>query len=518
MMTLEFRGATHNIRDHGAAGDGVTLETGAIQAAIDACAATGGAVVMPPGRYLSGTLFMRSNVTLHLCRGATLLGSTDLKDFPPVRPALRAFVDNYSDKSLIYGENLENIGIGGEGVIDGQGGLYERKIRPLDVRPMILRFVTCRRLRVENVTLQHSPIFLQWYLGCEELWVQGVRGFNHCNFQNDFLTFDGCRNVIVRDCIGDSDDDGITLKSSSDRACENIAISNCNISTICNALKFGTESSGGFRNISVNNLVVRQTVQEDFRQTHKPGLAGIAISVVDGAELDGVTISNVVMRGCYTPFYLRLADRGRPYTEGMAKPPVGSLRNVNISNVIAVGAEQFASSITGIPGHPVENVSLSNVNITCRGGGPREDREIEVPELIHRYPDCHKFGKLPAYGFFCRHVRGLRLDNVQLNTQAPDARHGFYGEDIEDLGLDRVSFPATCGQPIRLKNVRRAAVRGCTVPGPVEAFVKVEGEHSCHVVVAENHLPQAGDHVETTADATSSTCPGAGVGDPFTAD
>ena len=312
--------------------------------------------------------------------------------------------------------------------------------------------------------------------------------------------------MIVQDCMGDSDDDGITLKSSSDRACENVAISNCIISTICNALKFGTESSGGFRNIAVSNLVVHQSVQENFRGTHRPGLAGIAMSCVDGAELDGVTISNVVMRGCYTPLYLRLGNRGRPYIEDMPKPPVGSFRNVNISNIVAVGAEEFASSISGIPGHPIENVSLSNIDITCRGGGPREDCNVDVPELIERYPDCHKFGRLPAYGFFCRHVRGLRFDNVRLNTQETDDRHGFYGEDLEDFTLDRVAFPRAPNAEarIRLKDVRRARVRGCTVQGPVDTLVKVEGAGSRDIVVTENHLPEASKTVYATEEVPCS--------------
>ena len=143
-MTVECRSAAIDARSHGATGDGTSLDTAAIQRAIDACASMGGTVFLPPGRYLSGTLFLRSDVTLHISKGATLLGSTNLQDFPPIRPALRSYADNYSDKSLIYGENLERIGITGEGIIDGQGASYERKITPLDVRPMILRFVTCQ--------------------------------------------------------------------------------------------------------------------------------------------------------------------------------------------------------------------------------------------------------------------------------------------------------------------------------------------------------------------------------------
>lgn len=505
-MTIEYCNSVCNVRDYGARGDGSTLETAAIQRAIDACAVAGGTVLLPPGRYLSGTLFMRSDVTLHISKGAILLGSTTIRDFPPIRPALRSYADNYSDKSLIYGENLERIAITGEGIIDGQGGLYERKISPLNLRPMILRFITCRGVCVENVTLQNSPMFLQWYLGCEQLRIRGVRGFNHCNYQNDFLDIDGCSEVIVQDCVGDSDDDGITLKSSSDRLCQNIAISNCVISTMCSALKFGTESNGGFRNIAVSNLVISRSEQDDFRQKHKPGLAGIALACVDGGQLDGVTVSNVAMRGCYTPLFLRLGNRGRPYMQDMPKLPVGSFRNVNINNILAVGAEEFASSITGIPGHPIENVSLSNINITCRGGGSGQDCTIDVPEKIERYPDCHKFGNLPAYGFFCRHVHGLTFDNVRVSTELPDGRHGFYGEDLEDFSFERVSFPggSNAAPPIKLKDARHALVRGCAVQAPVDTFMKVEGTKSNHIVVSGNNVRKVGKIVETTREVPRS--------------
>ena len=439
-----------DVRNAGAVGDGTTLETEAIQRAIDACAATGGTVVFPPGRYLSGTLFMRSHVTLHLCRGATLLGSPDVRHFPVMRTGLRCYADHYCERSLIHGESLEHVGISGEGIIDGQGGLYEQKARPTDIRPMVVRFSSCRGVRVEGITLQHSPNWLQRYFDCRDVWIRGVRGFNHANYQNDFLDIDSCRDVVVSDCIGDSDDDGITLKSGSDLPCENITITNCIIGSNSNAFKCGTESNGGFRNITVNNLVVRPAAKASV-YPYSP-LAALALMIVDGGVMENVSISNVVIDGAYTPIFVRLGHRGRPHTEGMEKPGIGRVRNVNISNVVTTGASLMASSITGISGHAIENVSLSNINITSRGGGPLEDCDIDVPEKDNGYPDCHKLGKLPAYGFFCRHVRGLHLDNVRLYTQTPDARHAFRGDDVTDLRLERLSYPQNpqAGKPVHL--------------------------------------------------------------------
>ena len=180
-----------------------------------------------------------------------------------------------------------------------------------------------------------------------------------------------------------------------------MVVANCVLSTACNALKLGTESNGGFENIAISNCTIYDT-----------RLAGIALEMVDGGVLDRVTISNIVMNGVATPIFIRLGDRARPFTEGGARPPVGKLRNVSIANVQAAGAGGVGCAIAGLPGHAIENVVLENLRLTFAGGGKRADARREIPENAEKYPEHSMFGTLPAYGFYCRHVKGLSLRNI----------------------------------------------------------------------------------------------------------
>jgi polygalacturonase len=404
----------------GASGDGKKIETAAIQAAIDACAkAGGGSVLLPRGTYRSGTLRLRSHVTLQLARGARLFGSTELGDYPPISPAMRSYTDNYTDKSLIYAEDAEDLGIEGPGVIDGEGAAFHG---PYKVRPYLMRFISCRDVSVREVTIQNSPMWVQHYLGCEAVRLTGLRVNSKVNANNDGIDIDSCRRVRISDCDISSGDDAIVLKSTSDRPCQDVAVSNCVLNSNCNAIKLGTESNGGFENISVSNCTVYDT-----------RLAGIALETVDGGVLDGVVVSNIVMRNVTCPIFVRLGDRGRPFREGGARPAVGALRDVLIQGVIARGAGKIGCSITGLPGHRVENVTLRDVRMEFAGGGVRADAEREVLEQAEKYPEHSMFGTLPAYALYCRHVSRLHLHNVSTSFRSPEERPALVFDDVRDL-------------------------------------------------------------------------------------
>jgi polygalacturonase len=470
-----------NVREFGAAGNGIALDTDAIQKAVDHCALRGGTVLLPAGTYLSGTVFLKSNITLHIADGAVLLGSTDPTDYPDTVAAIPSYNDDFFVQSLLYGESLENIAITGRGTIDGQGGAFpvttrERPERYRN-RPFILRLISSRNILVEDVTMRNSASWMQHYFGCENLIIRGIKVFNHANQNNDMIDIDGCRNVVITDVLGDTDDDGITLKSTSGLITENVTIANSVISSHVNAIKMGTESHGGFRNIVISNVVIKpSTMEETIYGVHK-GTGGISLMIVDGGILDGVTISNVRIDGPLVPIYIRLGDRGRTYKPGMERPPVGIVRNVSISDILATNIGNYGASITGLPGHPVENISLRNIRIHYEGGGTVEDAAREVPQMRDSYPEGTKFGRLPAYGLYIRHADTVSLDNVVVTYREDDMRPAFVAEDVRNLDMYgvRARGEDTVDGLIRFHNVRDGHVYASRPLSDVQTFIHVSG-------------------------------------------
>lgn len=441
-----------DVTQYDAIGDGAKLNTTCIQAAIDAVAADGGGeVVFPSGTFLTGTLYMKSGVHLHLLPGAVILGSGNLADYPITRCEYPSRTDNYTMRALIWGEGLRDIAITGYGVIDGQGALFRDNVATREEiraaseqyeqegryiphekyfnRPYLIRFISCRNVRVEGVTLQNSAMWMQHYLDCDFVTLRGLKVFNHVARNNDMIDIDGCGNVIISDCVGDTDDDALTLKSTGARATEHVVISNCILSSHCNAIKAGTESAGGFKDIVITNCVVRPSSAKEVISGRKEGLAGIALEIVDGGALERVAISNIVIEGTMSPLFMRLGNRARPPKPSDPKPPVGTFRDVSISNIIATGASMNGCPFSGIPDHPIENISLSNIRISFAGGGPADI--TDVPEVEDQYPECAMFGTLPAYGFFIRHAKNVCLCDVELTCDTADPRPPVVAIDVE---------------------------------------------------------------------------------------
>jgi polygalacturonase len=487
-----------DVRDFGAAGDGVTLDTKSIQAAINESAENGGGrVILPAGKYLSGTLFMKSNVTLEISEGAVLLGSTNIEDYPDTIPSFQSFNDAFLTQSLIYGDNLQNIAVVGRGTIDGQGSNFvvttREKPERYKKRPYVIRFIECENILIENLTMKNSAMWMQQYLACEFLTIRGINVFNHANQNNDMMDIDGCRNVIISDCFGDTDDDGITFKSTSGRISENIAVTNCVISSHVNAIKFGTESIGGFKNVSISNITIRPSAKETTIYGVSKGVGGLILELVDGGIMDGITISNIRIDGVQTPIFLRLGNRGRTIREGMPKTPAGSMKNISISDVIATGASDIGSSIHGIPGHMIENVSLNNINISYSGGGTLEDADRNMPEKEEDYPESYMFGKLPAYGFYIRHVKGISLNNIRLHYEGTEKRPAFILHNIENAELNGITakIDREASSFIKMESVKNSYVHGSKPIGNTKTFLHVIGSGSKNINLSNNFYSDA---------------------------
>lgn len=486
-----------NVRDRGATGNGTAKDTAALQATIDACAAAGGGtVVFPAGTYLSGTLVLKSRVTLWLQAGAVLLGSTRLEDYPAIIPAFRSYTDvNYVERSLLYAERVQDVGIFGQGTINGQGGAAAFKLpsgrEHYKQRPYLIRMIESQRISVRDITLLDSPMWVQHYLACDDLVIDGITVHSLVNANNDGIDLDCCQRVRVANCSITSGDDAIVLKSTAPRPCRSITITNCHLSSRCSALKCGTESTGGFYDIAVSNCVI-----EDTR------LCAIALEMVDGGTLDGITISNIRIRRTRGAIFMRLGNRARPYLAegpggtigthvippGEKIPGVGQFRNVHLSQISADGCDATGCAIAGLPGHPLENVTLSGIQLMFDGGGTPDDARRDPPEREPDYPEYKMFGRLPAFGFFCRHVAGLRLHDVEVGSVKPDARPGLVCQDVSRLEIRgwQASRAPENAEEILLRDVSDAWLHGGRTAPSTSVHVRVTGRTTGPIKLSNN--------------------------------
>lgn len=427
--------AHYNVMDFGAKSDTNSLSTSAINTAIQTCAREGGGrVYIPSGKFKSGTIILKSNVELYLEYGCVLYGSREIKDYPQKQTNYPSLSDKTGFRALIYGEGEENIAITGGGTIDGQGS-YHVFNPENDIRPKNLVLISCKGVNISNIKMLNSGSWNQHYLDCEDLFIHKINVYNHSNKNNDGLDIDGCRRVVVSDCIIDSDDDGIVLKSTGAFGCEDIAITNCIVSSFCNAIKCGTESTGGFKNITISNCTVKPSKsKEELFYGTRIGITGISLEITDGGVMDGVNVNNVVIDGTDCPIYVRLANRGRKHTPNASEPKQGIMRNIQISNIIAYNTGNYSSSITGVPGGVIDNISLSNIRIINKGGLKKGDfieTYDKVKEDIKGYPQPTIWGNLPSYGFFIRHVKDIILSDIYLDSNSPEIRFPIIGVDID---------------------------------------------------------------------------------------
>lgn len=464
-----------NVRDFGAVGDGKTLDTTAINRTIEAAAASGGGqVFFPAGVYNTFSIRLKSYVDLYLSQGATILGAASplpgqttgegggVYDAAEPNTAWDPYQDyghNHWHNSLIWGENIHDISITGPGLIWGKGLSHGRNRNVIGI-PFVaeqagvgnkaIALKNCYNVIFRDFSVLKGGHFALLLTGVDNLTIDNLK----IDTDRDGMDIDCCQNVRVSNCTVNSPwDDGICPKSSYalgyNRPTRNVTITNCWV-TGCYELgsvldgsfkkfplemahsrtgriKCGTESNGGFINITISNCVFE-------------GCQGLALETVDGALLEDITVSNITMRELIsTPLFFRLGARLRGPKESTK---VGTLRRVAVSNLVSYNcASKISSEICGIPGFAIEDVKLTNIYMQHQGGGTAEMAAIDPPEQEEKYPEPGMFGPMPAHGFYLRHVKNLEMSHVEIQPMKPDARPAFVLNDVERADFFAITAP-----------------------------------------------------------------------------
>jgi polygalacturonase len=502
-----------DVRAFGARGDGATIDTAAINAAIEAAAQGGGGMVrFPPGRYLSFSIRLRSNVALVLEAGSVLIAAdpaTDPADgqgqYDPAEPnpwdAYQDFGHSHWHNSLIWGEGLENVSITGTGRIWGRGltrsgpganralkagdmpsslgqsdpmGERTRKGRVFGAEMAgkgnkAIGLKNCRNVLLRDFSMLKCGHFAVLATGVDNLTIDNLS----VDTDRDGFDIDCCRNVRIANCyVNTPNDDAICLKSSfalgKARFTEHVTITGCQVSgfdlgsfldgTYATTQKEAPDKEGVCGRIKLGtesnggfrNIAIANCVFEHCR--------GLAIESVDGAVIEDVTVDNLAMRDLTTsPLFIRLGRRMRA-PEGT---PVGAIRRVNISNVTVSQANApYASIVAGLPEAPVEDVRISNLTVVHGGGGRAADLQRQIPEHPDHYPEPSMFGVTPAYGLYVRHARNLSVHHADLRTAAREGRPPVVLHDVDGAGFEHVRFAHDAAAPtFVLQDVRGLAVQ-----------------------------------------------------------
>lgn len=446
--------------DFGAKGNGVSLNTGIIQGAIDYIARHGGGrLIFTEGNYLTGSIYLKSNVILHLEEGATLLGSVNPFDYVK---------DPYIKwTSMIFALKQKKIGITGKGTIDGRGfqtavnivDLVHKKIfedplkldRPNETnRPQNIYFRECEDITITGITIKNPASWNQTYDQCKNLYVDSIKVDSKNYWNNDGIDVVDCNGVVIKNSFFDAADDVICFKShDATKICENVVVDNCVGRSSANGVKFGTVSRGGFRNFKITNI----TIYDTYR-------SAITFAAVDGGLVENILVDGVKSTNTGNVIYLRIGDRW----SGGKQP---SMKNIVIKNVYAevpagkpdsgylyegpvedLPRNISPSSIVGLPEYKIYDVTLENIKIVYPGssnpnyakrGITKEELE-SIPEMRAAYPEFSQFKELPAWGFYLRHAEGVRFKNLTLVANGKEYRPAIVADDVKNIYFDKVTF------------------------------------------------------------------------------
>ncbi|MGB0369973.1 MAG: glycoside hydrolase family 28 protein [Opitutales bacterium] len=414
----------------GVIADGQTNNAAAIQAMIDkAAAAGGGRVILDGGTVVSGMITLKSNITLEVAEGATLMNTGVKEDYPYVPVDVLIYYPER--RTMVYAQNAENVAILGEGTIDGKSSAYKARSSE-SARVSLIRLDGCKGVEVRDLTLQNASMWTQHFFLCDGVEVTGLTIKNYMK-NDDGLNIDGSRNVLVDNCDITSHDDAITLKNTSHAPSENITVTNSRLNSVKSAFKFGTESYSGFINVTARNLEIIG------------GRDAIALYSSDGAKIENVLIEDVTITDSSCPISVILGNRLRKISGDTRELAIGSAKNITIRNVNATGSK-WALMLVGSEDRSIEGVSLENIDVTfaAEPGGkknsPRASRK--VGENTQDYPQSRMFRTLNAWGLFARHANDITLKDVRFTGVSKSKAHMAYFENVDGLILENVEISA----------------------------------------------------------------------------
>ena len=420
----------YNVLDFGAKADGVTLDTKAVQTAIDVCSKEGGGTVLiPSGKtVMIGTIYMKDFVTLHIENGAVLLGSPNYEDYTTDTHKNTYKNEPHMDRCLIFARDAKSFAIEGYGVIDGNGYMKNFNRKEGNGRPMMLRFLNCSKIHMKDITLINPAAWTSAWLYCDEIVVDGIKIHSRVNGNGDGLDFDGCTNVRVSNSSFDTSDDSICLQTSrADKPCKDIVITNCVFTSKWAAMRIGLASRGDFESVTVSNCTFHD-IQD----------SGLKIQMNEGGEMKNMLFLNLVMKNVPRPIFMTFCQQRAGVDAPMEMAPYKSMHNFIFSDIIADNSELDKNSaffITGMPNHYITDVQLNNIQFIVSGGGTKEDvtkvvKEYTLETLGDWWPEFGKVGTLPASGLYARHIKGLYVNNFHVKTISEDARPVIVFDDV----------------------------------------------------------------------------------------
>ncbi len=441
LLPLQFYATDFNVIEFGAKADGKTVDTFAVQSAINACTKNGGGrVVIPGGKtVVIGTIYLKDYVTLYIENGGVLLGSANTKDYASDTHKNQYKNEPHMDKCLIFARNAKSFAIEGKGTIDGNG--YLKNFTRKTGRPMLMRFYECEDIHMRDITLINPAAWTSAWIYCNNIVVDGIRIHSRVNNNGDGLDFDSCTNVRVSNSTFNTSDDSICLQTSHpDKPTKYVTITNCTFTSKWAGMRIGLLSRGDFESVTVSNCTFNN-IQD----------AGLKIQMNEGGAMRHMVFNNLTMKNVPRPVFMTFAQQ-RAFVDSPKGeyPPMKEMKGFIFSNIIADNSElektpqNAAIYITGMPDNYIENIIFKDIQFTVAGGGTKEDaqkttiKEYTVENLKGWWPEFHITGTLPSYGFYARHIKGLTIDNVNIYRIGEDARVPVFLDDVKDSYIGKI--------------------------------------------------------------------------------